>query len=261
MVKVNCAAIPEGMVESELFGHERGAFTSAVARRIGRFELATDSTLFLDEIGELPLPVQAKLLHVLADGEFQRLGGSKTLTSNARIVAATNRDLATAVRNDLFRSDLHYRLNVFPIEVPALEERREDIPLLVEAFVAQFNPRMGRQVERVDADSLEHLCGRDWPGNVRELRHVIERAMILCDGPVIMLEALQPSVETSQSSTVSGSETELPTLESVEAQHIRRALEKTGAVIEGPGGAAALLGLKPSTLRFRIKRLGVKRDG
>lgn len=256
MVKVNCAAIPEGTIESELFGHERGAFTSAVERRLGRFELARNSTLFLDEIGELSLAVQAKLLRVLQDGEFERVGGAATLSTNARIIAATNRNLLKAVESGAFRRDLYYRLNVFPIEVPPLRERREDIPLLAATFIEQFSRRMGKPVPTLTPSAMNELCQAAWPGNVRELRHVIERAMILCDGPALPLEAVAaPHQPTSSDSNPSGA----ATLQTVEAEHIRRTLERTHWVVEGPAGAAALLGLNPSTLRFRMKRLGIRR--
>ncbi len=258
MVKLNCAAIPEGMVESELFGHERGAFTSAIERRIGRFELARDGTVFLDEVGELSPSVQAKLLRVLQDGEFERVGGTRTLSSNARVIAATNRNLLRAVEDGKFRSDLYYRLNVFPIEVPPLRQRREDIPLLVETFVAHFNRRMGKQVEAIDPASLESLCERDWPGNIRELRHVIERAMILCDAEVLRLEPGDEPMPVV-GARVAPPAPMLSTLSEMEAEHIRRALEQTRGVIEGPRGAARMLNLKPSTLRFRMRRLGIRR--
>jgi formate hydrogenlyase transcriptional activator len=257
MVKLNCAAIPEGMVESELFGHERGAFTSAVERRIGRFELAHNGTLFLDEIGELSLALQVKLLRVLQSGEFERVGGVKTLASNARIVAATNRDLARALASGSFRADLYYRLNVFPIEVPPLAERRDDVLLLARAFVEHFARRMGKRYEAIEAASLAELRAHDWPGNVRELNHFIERAVILCDGPVFRLDD-----ERALAGPVAGpaaAQRAVPTLEEVETAHIRAALERAGWVVEGPRGAAAELDLKASTLRFRMKRLGIRR--
>jgi len=257
LVKLNCAAIPEGMVESELFGHERGAFTSAVERRIGRFELASDGTLFLDEVGELPLAVQAKLLRVLQSGEFERVGGTRTLTSNARIVAATNRDLARAVEAGAFRADLYYRLDVFPIEVPPLEARRADVPVLAQAFLEGFARRMGKRIEGLDPEALAHLCRRAWPGNVRELKHVIERAVILCDGPRLTLGGESPSVLVPPPPAARAPE--LATLEELEAHHIRATLARCAGVIEGPRGAAAALGLKASTLRFRMKRLGIRR--
>jgi formate hydrogenlyase transcriptional activator len=260
MVKVNCAAIPEGMVESELFGHERGAFTSAVERRVGRFELARDGTLFLDEIAELSLPVQAKLLRVLQDGQFERVGGTRTLTSNARIITATNRNLLNCVESGSFRSDLYYRLNVFPIEVPPLRDRREDIPLLIEAFVKQFSRRMGKRVEAIAPHTLTCLCQRNWPGNIRELRHEIERAMILQDDPVLRVDCRAPAqVEVAHLPTGS-QQPAFQTLEEAEAEHIRNALAETAGVIEGPRGAAQLLDMKPSTLRFRMKRLGIARS-
>ena len=260
LVKLNCAAIPEGMVESELFGHERGAFTSAVDRRIGRFELAHNGTLFLDEIGELSLAVQAKCLRVLQSGEFERVGGTKTLTSNARIVAATNRDLGKALASGAFRSDLYYRLNVFPIEVPALDERREDVPQLAQAFLEQFARRMGKRLVSIAPEALERLCARSWPGNVRELKHVIERAVILCDGPLLSIDD-EPSPAGAPEPAARPHASALATLEQVEEAHIRSALLCTGGVIEGPHGAAALLGLKGSTLRFRMKRMGIRRPG
>jgi formate hydrogenlyase transcriptional activator len=271
LVKVNCAAIPENLVESELFGHEKGAFTSAFARRIGRFELARDGTLFLDEIGELPLAIQVKLLRVLQDGDFERVGGTETLISNARIIAATNRDLAKSIESGSFRSDLFYRLNVFPILVPSLSERREDIPQLVESFIHQLNRRMGKQVESIDAQSMDYLCARQWPGNIRELLHVIERAMILCDGACLTVEATEPAPSRASESVAAPSQSAAPALQSVELpsvvstledaqrEHIRRALQQSGGVVDGPSGAAVLLGLKPSTLRSRMKRLGVHR--
>ena len=258
LVKLNCAAIPEGMVESELFGHERGAFTSAVDRRIGRFELAHNGTLFLDEIGELSMALQAKLLRVLQSGEFERVGGSRTLTSNARIIAATNRDLSKALASGAFRSDLYYRLNVFPIDVPTLEERREDVPLLAQAFVEHFARRTGKRLEGIEPASLEGLCHRSWPGNVRELKHVIERAVILCDGPLLVVED-DAAPARAADATSRPAERELATLEEAEEALIRSALLRTGGVVEGPNGAAALLGLKGSTLRFRMKRKGIRR--
>ena len=271
LVKVNCAAIPDNLVESELFGHEKGAFTSAVGRRIGRFELARDGTLFLDEIGELPLAIQVKLLRVLQDGGFERVGGTETLISNARIIAATNRDLAESIESGSFRSDLFYRLNVFPIVVPSLSERRDDIPLLVESFIQQFNRRMGKQIESIDDQSMQYLCTRQWPGNIRELRHAIERAMILCDGACLTVEATKPAPSRASESVAALSQSAapalqsvdlpsvVPTLEDAQREHIRRALQQTGGVVDGPSGAAALLGLKPSTLRSRMKRLGIHR--
>ncbi len=260
MVKVNCAAIPEGMVESELFGHEKGAFTSAIQRRIGRFELAHEGTIFLDEVGELPLAVQSKLLRVLQDMQFERVGGTKTLTTDVRIIAATNRNLQKSSEQGTFRSDLYYRLNVFPITVPPLRDRAGDVPLLIEAFISHFNRQMGKRVESISPESLELCLRKDWPGNVRELRHEIERAMILCDGTTLTLRLDQyQSTQSAVPPTITTSD-KLMTLSEAEAEHIRRALAHTNGVIEGPGGAAALLDINPSTLRFRMKRLGIRRD-
>ncbi len=264
LVKVNCAAIPENLVESELFGHEKGSFTSATSRRIGRFELARDGTLFLDEVGELPLAIQAKLLRVLQDGEFERIGGAETLETGARIIAATNRDLRDEVERGTFRSDLYYRLNVFPIHVPPLADRREDIPLLVEAFVTQFNRRMGKRVNSVHPESLDYLCQRDWPGNIRELRHVIERAMILCTSDQLVVEPADTPPGHDRATAAPGhaapaGQGALATLDAVERDHIKQVLHVCHGVIEGAAGASAILGLKPSTLRSRMKRLGIRR--
>ncbi len=258
-IKVNCPGIPEGMVESELFGHERGAFTSAVARRIGRFELARDGTLFLDEIGELSLALQAKLLRVLQDGEFERVGGSETISTNARIIAATNRNVEQAINDGKFRADLYFRLNVFPIYVPPLRDRPEDVPELVEAFMTEFSQRLGKRLERIDEDSLADLCRRDWPGNIRELRHAIERAAILSDGRCLRVERSTGGLTPTSVGPTALPRPRVPSLDSVQAEHIVRALEASGGIIEGEKGAAALLGLKPSTLRFRMKRLEIQR--
>jgi len=258
-IKVTCPSMPESMVESELFGHERGAFTSAVERRIGRFELARDGTLFLDEIGDLSAAVQAKLLGVLQDGEFERVGGTKTLVTNARIIAATNRDLPKAIKEGRFRADLYFRLNVFPIYVPPLRERRDDIPILAEAFAAEFAKKMGKRFNPIDEETLANLRGQSWPGNIREMRHLIERAVILSKGPNLRISAVPNFVPTQAPLPESPPERELPSLENVQADHIRRALEACGGTVEGAKGAAAMLGINPSTLRFRMKRLGITR--
>lgn len=255
LIKVNCPSIPETMFESELFGHERGAFTSAVVKRVGRFELAAGGTLFLDEIGELSLAVQAKLLRVLQDGEFERVGGSKTLTSNARIIAATNRDLSKDVDDGRFRADLFFRLNVFPIHVPPLRDRCADIPALTQAFAAEFGKKSGKRIDRVDADDLKKLQHRRWPGNIRELRHHVERAVILCDDSV--LRVISGDTDADEAS---GEAETTSRLDVVQADEICRVLGECEWVIEGVNGAAAALGLKPSTLRFRMKRLGIKRS-
>jgi formate hydrogenlyase transcriptional activator len=255
-VKLNCAAIPTGLLESELFGHERGAFTSAVAQRIGRFELANRGTIFLDEIGEIPLELQPKLLRVLQEREFERLGSSRTLTTDARLIAATNRDLGALVQEQKFRSDLFYRLNVFPVRVPALRERREDIPLLVQHFVERFSKRMNRNIESVPKQGMDALINYSWPGNVRELENVIERAVILSPGPELRV----PVAELSR--LAPASDTWKPqTLEEAERAHILATLKKTRWVLAGPNGAAIKLGLNRSTLQFRMKKLGIVRPG
>ncbi|MCG6922439.1 MAG: sigma 54-interacting transcriptional regulator [Acidobacteria bacterium] len=248
LIKVNCAALPPTLMESELFGREKGAYTGAVSREAGRFELADGSTLFLDEVGELSLDLQTKLLRVLQEGEYERVGSPRTRKVDVRIVAATNRDLAEAVREGDFRKDLFYRLNVFPIQVPPLRERREDIPLLVWAFVEELGRSTGRTIDRISQGAMERLQGYAWPGNVRELRNVVERSMILSHGGTLQI-ALPAAGE-------SVSDQEL-TLDEVQRRHIRRVLEMTSGRISGPGGAAELLGLKPTTLRSRMERLGL----
>ena len=255
-VKLNCAAIPTGLLESELFGHERGAFTSAIAQRIGRFELANRGTIFLDEIGEIPLELQPKLLRVLQEREFERLGSSRTLTTDARLIAATNRDLGTLVQEQKFRSDLFYRLNVFPVRVPPLRERREDIPLLVQHFVERFSKRMNRNIESVPKQAMDALINYSWPGNVRELENVIERAVILSSGPELRV----PVAELSRPALCTDS-WKPQTLEEAERAHILTTLRKTRWVLAGPHGAAIRLGLNRSTLQFRMKKLGIVRPG
>jgi len=248
MMKVNCAALPTPLVESELFGREKGAYTGALSRQIGRFEVADGSTIFLDEIGELPLDVQSKLLRVLQDGEFERLGSPRTVKVNVRVIAATNRDLAEEVRQGRFRQDLFYRLNVFPIRVPPLRERTEDIPPLVWAFVGDFSSRMGKKITQVSRQTMEALQRHPWPGNVRELRNVIEHAAIITAGNTLkvpMIDADARGAATSQ------------TLDDVEREHILRTLKNTGWQIRGPRGAANALGINYSTLRSRMKKLGI----
>lgn len=253
LVKVNCAAIPAGLIESELFGHEKGAFTGALARKVGRFELADRATIFLDEIGEIPLDLQTKLLRVLQEGEFERLGGTKTLKANVRVIAATNRDLENEVREGRFRSDLYYRLKVFPIPLPALRERKQDIPLLVSYFVARFSGTMGKKVESVPAAAMEMLKHYPWPGNIRELEHVVERAVILSQGPELELGDWMPKNADSSGTGP------LATLEETERDHIIQALAHTNWRVSGQKGAAAILGLKPTTLEARMKKLGIQR--
>lgn len=250
IVNVNCAALPASLVENELFGRERGAYTGALTREVGRFELADQSTIFLDEIGELPLELQAKLLRVLQEGEFERLGSSKTIHVDVRVIAATSRNLEAAVKDSKFREDLYYRLNVFPIRIPPLRERREDIPALLWHFLRELGGKMGRDIEAVRATTMKAFQNYSWPGNIRELRNVIERNLIVHPGS--LFEAQLP--EAVVSSTDAGT-----TIEEVERNHIRYMLERTGWRVRGSGGAAETLGLKPTTLEARMKKLGVFR--
>jgi formate hydrogenlyase transcriptional activator len=252
IVKVNCAALPAGLVESELFGHEKGAFTGAVSQRKGRFELAHQGTIFLDEVGELPLETQTKLLRVLQEQEFERVGGSHTLRVDARVIAATNRNLTEEVRRGAFRADLFYRLNVFPIEIPPLRQRKEDVRLLANDLVRKSSQRMGKRIDSVSREALDRLESYDWPGNVRELANIIERAVILCQGGVLQEAHI---ALTNQTPAHAGS---FPTMEEAERVHILRALERTSWVLAGPKGAADLLGMNRSTLWSRMKKLGIE---
>jgi len=259
LVKLNCAAIPTGLLESELFGHERGAFTGAVAQRVGRFEVAHKGTLFLDEIGDIPLELQPKLLHVLQEGEFERLGSSRTLQVDVRVVAATNRDLRQMVAEGTFRADLYYRLNVFPVRLPPLRERAEDIPLLVSYFTQKHARRMNKRIETVPSAVMERLTAHAWDGNIRELENFIERAVILTRGTELQapFAELQPGAATSVAAAPAN-EAGLVSLEENERRHIEAALRHTKGVVGGKGGAAEILGLPASTLRSRMKRLGIK---
>jgi formate hydrogenlyase transcriptional activator len=250
-IKMNCAAIPTGLLESELFGHERGAFTGAIAQKIGRFELAHQGTLFLDEVGDIPPEMQAKLLRVLQEQEFERLGSPRTLRVNVRLVAATNRDLARMVADRAFRSDLYYRLNVFPITAPPLRERPEDIPLLVRYFAQRYARRMHKRVETIPTETLTALCHYPWPGNIRELENLIERSVILSQGPDLRVPLGELK---AQSTTPSDGAV---TLEAAERDHILRALREANGVIGGSAGAAARLGMKRTTLQSRMKKLGI----
>jgi len=252
MVKVNCAALPSGLAESELFGHERGAFTGAVQQKKGRFELAHNGTIFLDEVGELSLDVQVKLLRVLQEQEFERLGSTRPTKVNVRVIAATNRDLEDEIARGRFRSDLFYRLNIFPIHLPPLRERKPDITLLAKHFAVGFARKMGKRVVGIDEQALARLTGYDWPGNVRELANVLERAVILCDGSSVLVEHLGELNRGRRESGV------FPTLEEMERQHILRALAQTGGVLAGPEGAARLLGMRRSTVWSRMKKLGIR---
>ncbi len=256
MITVNCSALPTNLIESELFGREKGAFTGSNERQMGRFELADNSTLFLDEIGEMPMDLQTKLLRVLQDGEFERLGGPKTIKVNVRIIASTNRNLEDEIRKGRFREDLFYRLNVFPITIPPLRQRKEDIPLLVDYFVAKFNKKTGKKIETVSKDTLNVLQEYHWPGNVRELESIIERAVITSQGSRLqILDRFENSLRAGEQEAH-----QYKALVDLERDHILQALEKTGWRIEGKKGAASLLGLNPSTLRGRMRKGGIRRS-
>jgi formate hydrogenlyase transcriptional activator len=255
LVKVNCGAIPDGLVESELFGHVRGAFTGALDKRVGRFELADGGTIFLDEVGELPLETQVKLLRVLQEHEFEPVGSSRTIRVDVRVIAASNRDLEAEVREGRFRADLLYRLNVFPVKVPPLRERRSDIPLLSAFFVQSLSKKLGKPLEGFSARGMERLTAYSWPGNVRELENIVERAAILGHGPI--LEADASFFGAAAAATASAPAAGSPALADVERSHIEAVLKSTRGVVEGPRGAAVILGLHPNTLRSRIKKLGI----
>jgi len=252
-IKLNCAAIPFDLLESELFGHEKGAFTGAIAQKIGRFELADKGTLFLDEVGDIPLPLQPKLLRVLQEQEFERLGSGRTHQVDVRLVAATHRNLVEMVKRNEFRSDLYYRLNVFPIPLPPLRERREDIPALVEHFVEIYSRRMGKQIDQVSPETMSELTSYPWPGNIRELQNFIERSVIVTPGNILQppLASLRTAVEVGSVGAI--------TLEDAEREHIIKILEQARWVVSGPNGAAARLGIKRSTLYFRMQKLGISR--
>jgi len=254
---VNCAAIPTGLLESELFGHEKGAFTGAIAQRVGRFELAHRGTIFLDEVGDIPLELQPKLLRVLQEQEFERLGSARTIRVDVRLVAATNADLSQKVAENQFRSDLYYRLNVFPVTIPPLRERREDIPLLVRYFAQKYARRMKKRIEAISARTMTTLSEYHWPGNVRELENLIERAVILCRNAEleIPLAEFKPRTKPIPLTSSGG----LSTLEQAEREHIMRALKETNWVIGGPEGSAAKLGMKRTTLQSRMRKLGITR--
>jgi formate hydrogenlyase transcriptional activator len=257
-VKVNCASVPAGLLESELFGHEKGAFTGAIAQRIGRFELAHQGTLFLDEVGEIPLELQSKLLRVLQEKQFERLGNSRTMTSDVRIVAATNRDLNKLIASGQFRSDLFYRLSVFPVTVPPLRERAEDIPMLVHFFLARFAKRMGRNVDVVPPETMQALCRYAWPGNVRELEHVVERGVILSRGPELRIPLID--FETARiTDAQDGPAKSSDKLEEIEREHILSVLRETRGKVGGPGGAAERMGMNRTTLNSRLQRLRISK--
>lgn len=255
LVKVNCATLPINLIESELFGHEKGSFTGATAIKTGRFELANNTTLFLDEIGELPQELQAKLLRVIEDGEFERLGGSKTIKVNVRIIAATNRNLEKEMEKGRFRKDLWYRLNVFPITMPALRERKEDISSLVSHFVNQFSRQLGKSIKKIPESVIHALQGHSWPGNIRELKHVIERAVINSSGPTLRLaDSLEKLTDITQRK-----KNDLKPLAEMEREYIMQVLDRVGWKVEGKSGAAEVLDMNPGTLRSRMKKLGIRR--
>jgi transcriptional regulator with GAF, ATPase, and Fis domain len=255
-VKLNCAAIPAGLLESELFGHEKGAFTGAIARKIGRVELANGGTLFLDEVGELPLDLQPKILRALQEREIERLGGNRSIPVNMRLIAATNRDLAKMVADKEFRSDLYYRLKVFPVFAPPLRERVSDIPILVRHFVSTHGRRMGKTIESIPDETMEALVRWRWPGNIRELENFLERAVILTRGPVLYV----PLAELQMAEDPQEAEQQNPTLHEAEREHILRVLRETKGQIGGDDGAAARLGLKRTTLNSKLKKLGIERS-
>jgi formate hydrogenlyase transcriptional activator len=276
-VKLNCAALPTGLLESELFGHEKGAFTGAITQRIGRFEVADSGTMFLDEIGEIPLELQTKLLRVLQEREFERLGSSKTLRTDARLIAATNRSLEAMVAEQKFRSDLFFRINVFPVHVPSLRERDADIPLLVRHFTQQFSRRMNKVIDTIPSATMDALRRYQWPGNIRELQNMVERAVIISTGPVLSLDVADlrlppalssqqktPQVKALAAAAAAASHSKADgalrdVLHQTERQKILEALQRSNWVVAGPNGAAAQLGTKRSTLQQRIRRLGITR--
>jgi PAS domain S-box-containing protein len=277
-IKINCAALPANLVESELFGHEKGAFSGAIQKRIGRFELAHHGTIFLDEIGEMPADVQIKLLRVLQEQEFERVGGSQTIKVDVRVIAATNRDLPKEIRNGRFRADLFYRLNVFPVHMPPLRARRDDIPLLVQFFVKKYSPRVGRHIEAIDEQTMLRLLDYPWPGNIRELENIVERALILATSPVLVVEpeviGISPATPQLQTPVRAHAVAQSPAaddaeavdeacsadLNSVQRDHILATLRTTDWVVEGERGAAKALGMKAATLRHRMKKLGIARE-
>ncbi len=252
MITVNCGALPANLIESELFGHEKGAFTGATARRVGRFEIADKSTIFLDEVGELPTEAQTRLLRVLQERTFERVGGTDVLQTDVRVIAATNRDLKKEVDAGNFRSDLYYRLNVFPISIPPLRERKDDIPLLADHLVCAIARRMGKPIKGISTDGIRRLTAHDWPGNVRELANIIERAVIMCNEQMIQRKHIM-GLQAADNSDDS-----FPSLQEIERRHILEALKRTDGVLAGPSGAAKLLGMNRSTLWARMQKLGIK---
>ncbi|MCI0605118.1 sigma 54-interacting transcriptional regulator [bacterium] len=254
LVKINCAALPSGLMESELFGHEKGSFTGAFSKKIGRFEIANGGTIFLDEIGDLQMDLQAKLLRVLQEGEFERVGGNQTIQADVRVIAATNRDLEKSIHEGKFRADLYYRLNVFPIRIPPLRERKEDIPLLVKYFVMKYGAKFRKNIERIPQPTIDALLAYSWPGNIRELENLIERAVIMCQSTQLEPGKWLPGPGGAPV------ESHIPTLEELEREHILEVLQMTSWRVSGEKGAAKLLGMKPTTLEARMKKLGISRQ-
>lgn len=258
-VKVNCAALPANLIESILFGHEKGAFTGAIERRVGKFEQAQNGTIFLDEIGEIPLEIQVKLLRVLQEGEIERLGGRELIKLNVRIIAATNRDLEKEIAEGRFRMDLYYRLNVFPLYLPALRERKQDIPALVNHFIGQFCRKLGKPSLQISQQALDELLNYNWPGNIRELEHVIERSVLLATENILKEVHLMP-LKNNSTSLVKSEDATIKTIDQNERDHILKILRLVNGRITGSGGAAELLGIPPSTLHSKIKRLGIRKE-
>lgn len=256
MIKVNCAALPANLVESELFGHEKGSFTGAMERRIGKFELADNSSIFLDEIGELPPELQAKLLRAIQEKEFERIGGRNTIRTDVRIIAATNRNLQKEVDTGRFRTDLYYRLNVFPIHLPSLRERREDLPALTAHFIAKYARRSGKIINGIAPRALQQMAAYHWPGNIRELEHLVERSILMTQGPTIR-EVHLPVEPNAKNTPEQTDPSALKSLEENERDHILAVLRKTKGRVRGEGGAAHILKLPPTTLHSRMKKLGI----
>jgi transcriptional regulator with GAF, ATPase, and Fis domain len=259
MVKVNCAALPANLIESELFGHERGSFTGALERRVGKFELANNGTLFLDEIGEMPLELQVKLLRALQEKEVERIGGKSTIKVDVRIIAATNRDLEKEMAEGRFRSDLYYRLNIFPISLPPLRLRKDDIPALATYFIQRFSKKAGKKISKVNNSAVQELVRYNWPGNIRELEHLVERSILLSSGDTIKRFEL-PSPRQEEPTKSSGKELKLKTIDDNERDHILSVLKYCNGRISGEGAAAEILGVPKSTLHSKMKRLGIRRE-
>ncbi len=260
MVKINCAALPPNLIESELFGHERGSFTGAIDRRIGKFELANNGSLFLDEIGEMPLELQSKLLRALQEKEIERIGGKATIKTDVRIIAATNRDLVKQMEEGQFRTDLYYRLNIFPITLPPLRDRREDIPLLAAHFVHRFSKKAGKVINNISSKALQQLMNYSWPGNIRELEHVLERSILMASGDTVKEIYLPMKKAVTDAVPLESEAFKIQTIKEHEKEYILKVLKYVKGRITGRDGAAELLGVPPSTLNSRIKKLGIRKE-